>query len=41
MKNGQICFSDELKFNPCGNVVYDYDMIKKVINSDSKAATHP
>ena len=39
LKDGEICFSDELKFNPCGNVVYDYDMMKKVLGSDIQAVT--
>lgn len=37
LKNGEICLSRELKFNPCGNVVYDYDMIKKIIDPDFQA----
>ena len=39
LKDGEICFSGELKFNPCGNVVYDYDMIKKVLGPDIQVAT--
>ena len=38
LKDGEICLSDELKFNPCGTVVYDYDMIKKVLGSDIQVA---
>ena len=34
LKDGEICFSQDLKFNPCGNVVYDYDMMKKMLGSD-------
>ncbi len=37
LKDGEICLSDELKFNPCGSVVYDYDVIKKIFNSDIRA----
>ena len=31
LKDAEICFSDNLKFNPCGTVVYDYDMMKKLL----------
>jgi hypothetical protein len=40
LKNGEIIISDELKFNPCGNQVYDYDMMKEVLDSGA-AAVHP
>ncbi len=36
LKDGEICFSDELKFNPSGSVVYDYDVIKKVFSSNMR-----
>ena len=38
LKNGVITINDELKFNPCGNQVYDYDMMKQVLGSDLQAA---
>jgi hypothetical protein len=37
LKNGEITINDELKFNPCGNQVYDYDMMKEVLGSDLQA----
>ena len=37
LKNGEITINDELKFNPCGNQVYDYDMMKEALGSDLQA----
>ena len=39
LKDGEICINDELKFNPCGNDVYDYDMMKKVLGPAIQAVT--
>jgi hypothetical protein len=39
LKDGENTFNDELKFNPCGNEVYDYDMMKKVLNPDIQAVS--
>jgi len=40
LKNGEIIISDNLKFNPCGNEVYDYDMMKEALGSGAEAV-HP
>ena len=35
LKDGNIFFSSELKFNPTDAIAYDYDMIKSVLDIES------
>ena len=35
LKDGEISFSDDLKFNPSDTLAYDYDLIKRFMDIES------
>ena len=35
LKDGEILFSDDLKFNPTDTISYDYDLVKRVLDIET------
>ena len=35
LKDGEIFFSKEMKFNPSDTIVYDYDLIRRIFDMNS------
>ena len=41
LKDGEIVFGDEMKFNPSDTLEYDYDLLRKISDRESSKSSIP